>query len=294
MVSIEEVQTLLNGGGAVVGDDGTKIGDVAQVYLDDASGEPEWVTTKAGMFSGGESFIPLAQANVQGNEIRVPYSKDKVKGAPSVSDSDGHVSGEDEAELYSYYGLSYSFNDDSELAAGNATVDAAEGTTRDVDAVGHDTSGPTTDDAMTRSEETLVVGTQSRVAGRARLVKYTVTEEKTITVPVTRTEVRVEYDDADGTADTAGTGTTTAADSSVLRSGDSQSSTVSGGGVVDDSDDGSGDMILTEERVVVTKETVPVKRVRLAKEAVTTEEQVTDTVRKERIETEGVDETRSP
>jgi stress response protein YsnF len=281
----------LNGGGAVVSEDGTKIGDVAQVYLDDASGEPEWVTTKTGMFGGGESFIPLAQGSVQGNEIRVPYSKDKVKGAPSVSDSDGHVSGEDEAELYRYYGLTYSYtDDDSQLPANNATVDAAA-TTQNVDAVGHDTSGPTTDDAMTRSEEKLVVGTQSRVAGRARLVKYNVTEEKTITVPVTRTEVRVEYDDPDTTA---ATGPAAPSDSSDVTAGDSQASTVSGGGVIDDTDDGSGDMILTEERVVVTKETVPVKRVRLAKETVTAEEQVTDTVRKERIETEGVDETRSP
>jgi uncharacterized protein (TIGR02271 family) len=284
MISIEQVQTLLNGGGAVVSEDGTKIGDVAQVYLDDASGEPEWVTTKTGMFGGGESFIPLAQGSVQGNEIRVPYSKDKVKGAPSVGDSDGHVSGEDEAELYRYYGLAYSSTDDSQLPADNATVDAAADTTQNVDAVGHDTSGPTTDDAMTRSEEKLVVGTQSRVAGRARLVKYTVTEEKTITVPVTRTEVRVEYDDPDTTA---ATGTAAPSDSSELTAGGSQASTVSGGGVIDD-------IILTEERVVVTKETVPVKRVRLAKETVTAEEQVTDTVRKERIETEGVDETRSP
>ena len=38
--------------------------------------------------------------------------------------------------------------------------------------VGHDTSGPTTDDAMTLSEERLNVGTQSREAGRARLRKY--------------------------------------------------------------------------------------------------------------------------
>ena len=113
-------------------------------------------------------------------------------------------------------------------------------------------------------------------------------------MPVTRTEVRVEYDDADTTD---ATGTAVPGDGSGSTAGDSHDSTVSGGSVIDatdDTDDGSGDMILTEERVVVTKETVPVKRVRLAKETVTAEEQVTDTVRKERIETEGVDETRSP
>ena len=290
MISIEQVQTLMNGGGAVVSEDGTKIGDVSQVYLDDETGDPEWVTTKAGMFGGGESFIPLAQGSVQGNEIRVPYSKSKVKDAPSVGDTDGHLSGDDEAELYTYYGLTYSSTDEVEPPAGNVPVDASAGP-HEGGVVGHDTSGPTTDDAMTRSEEKLVVGTQARPAKRARLVKYTVTEEKTITVPVTRTEVRVEYDDVDSTAETS---PAASGDSSVAPSSESQAGTLSGDHVAADSAEGSDDVILTEERVVVTKETVPVKRVRLAKENVTTEEQVTDTVRKERIETEGVDETRSP
>src|SRR5436305_8484617 len=58
--------------------------------------------------------------------------------------------------------------------------------------VGHDTSGPTTDDAMTRSEERLNVGTRSEEAGRARLRKYVVTEQQEVTVPVSREEVRLE------------------------------------------------------------------------------------------------------
>ncbi len=58
--------------------------------------------------------------------------------------------------------------------------------------VGHDTSGPTTDDAMTRSEERLHVGTQPVEAGRARLRKFIVTENVTQTVPVSHEEVRIE------------------------------------------------------------------------------------------------------
>ena len=53
-----------------------------------------------------------------------------------------------------------------------------------VGTVGRDTSGPTTDDAMTRSEERLNVGTRSEEIGRARLRKYVVTENATETVPV--------------------------------------------------------------------------------------------------------------
>ena len=52
---------------------------------------------------------------------------------------------------------------------------------------------PTTDDAMTRSEEELRVGNDAaRESGRARLRKYVVTEQVEMTVPVQREEVRVE------------------------------------------------------------------------------------------------------
>ena len=56
------------------------------------------------------------------------------------------------------------------------------------------------DDAMTRSEEELVVGTRRKVRGKARLKKYVVTEHVQRTVPVQREEVRVEYEPDDGPA----------------------------------------------------------------------------------------------
>ncbi|WP_324275183.1 YsnF/AvaK domain-containing protein [Blastococcus brunescens] len=45
---------------------------------------------------------------------------------------------------------------------------------------------------MTRSEERLVVGTERVATTRARLVKYIVTEEVQITVPIRREEIRLE------------------------------------------------------------------------------------------------------
>ena len=45
---------------------------------------------------------------------------------------------------------------------------------------------------MTRSEEQLRVGTEQVGATRVRLVKYVVTEEVQITVPIRREEIRVE------------------------------------------------------------------------------------------------------
>src|ERR687884_179509 len=72
---------------------------------------------------------------------------------------------------------------------GHSDVDGAPASNGRVDhvgepgVVGHDTSGPTTDRAMTRSEERLKVGTESREAGRARLRKYVVTEQQQMSVP---------------------------------------------------------------------------------------------------------------
>lgn len=45
MIDTNGVQTLLQGGGNVVTTDGTKIGSIGQVYLDDHTSQPEWVTT---------------------------------------------------------------------------------------------------------------------------------------------------------------------------------------------------------------------------------------------------------
>ena len=103
MVSTDEVHDLLAHGGTVVSDNGSKIGSVGQVFLDDRTGEPEWITVKTGMFGGAESFVPLSSAKIQGDEVRVPFDKETVKAAPSVNDSEGHLSDEQEDELFRYY-----------------------------------------------------------------------------------------------------------------------------------------------------------------------------------------------
>jgi uncharacterized protein (TIGR02271 family) len=250
-------------GRPVQGADGQKIGDIGQIYLDDATGKPEWATVRTGLFGTKESFVPVAQAEVTEAGVRVPYDKDAVKDAPRVDADQGHLSQEEEAELYRHYGLTYSeARSDSGLPAGG------KGNGRERGTVGHDTSGPSTDDAMTRSEERLEVGTQKREAGRARLRKHVVTEQQTVTVPVTREEVTLEREpitDANIGAATDGP----------------------------DISEEEHEVVLTEERPVVQKETVPVERVRLGKETVTEQAQVTEDVRKERIEADGVDENRT-
>jgi uncharacterized protein (TIGR02271 family) len=203
--------------------------------------------------------VPIAQASASGDQIQVPYEKQRVKDAPNM-DPDGHLSEQEEQELWRHYGLEYG----GYGAAGTtADTDTAQATTyEDRDTVGRDVSGPTTDDAMTRSEEELRVGTQARERGRARLRKYVVTEEQQVTVPVQREEVRVEREPiTDANLDAA----------------------TSGPAISEE----EHEVTLREEEPVVEKRAVPKERVRLDTETVTDEHQVAEEVRKERIEVEG-------
>ena len=103
-LTTDQARTLAGSGGNVVSTDGGKIGGIGQIYLDDATGNPTWVTAKTGLFGTKESFVPLEGARVQGDDVVVGYDKDKVKDAPRV-DPDGSLSPEEEDSLYSYYGL---------------------------------------------------------------------------------------------------------------------------------------------------------------------------------------------
>jgi uncharacterized protein (TIGR02271 family) len=198
--------------------------------------------------------VPVSEASLEGADIRVPYEKDLIRGAPSI-EADGELSQQEEAELYSYYGLDYSeYGSGTGLPAGKTDVrERAED---------FDTSGPTADDAMTRSEEELAVGKDQREAGRARLRKYVTTENVTQTVPVQREEVRVER--APITDANVGQATSDP-----------------------DISDGEHDLVLTEEEPVVEKRTVPKERVRMTRDTVAEEREVSEEVRKEQIDIEG-------
>ena len=248
-------------GRTLVDSDGDKIGKVEDVYLDRRSGEPEWLAVKTGLFGSNVSFVPIHDSGSAGEDLQVPYTKDQVKDAPNI-DPDGELSPEEERRLYRHYDRS---DYDEWTADSEDRTEAELGHDADADAtgtVGRDASGPTTDDAMTRSEEELDVGTQRRETGRARLRKYVVTENVQQTVPVQREEVRVEREPiTDANADRA----------------------LDGPEISEE----EHEVTLHAEEPVVEKRTVPKERVRLDKDVHTDEETVSEDVRQERIEAEG-------
>lgn len=247
--------------------EGSKIGKIGQVYLDDRTGEPLWVTVSTGLFGTRESFAPIAGSGLDGENVRLAVSKDTIKDAPNVDD-DEHISGQEQDALYEYYGLA-GYAGDQAAGQGGRTgrgqagyaQDAAE--TADRGPAGRRSAG-TADDAMTRSEERLNVGKETVEAGRARLRKYVVTENVTRTVPVSHEEVRVEREPiTDANRDAA----------------------LSGEPISED----QHEVTLRAERPVVEKEAVPVERVRLATDTVTEDAEVSESVRKEQIDDADVD-----
>lgn len=182
----------------------------------------------------------------------MPFDKEAIKNAPH-HDPDVAISERDENELYRHYGVSGERTGPG--PAGDPRRDRAGETGVD----GHDISGPTTDEAMTRSEERLRVGTEQRETGRARLRKHVVTENVSTTVPVSHEEVTLEREPITD-----------------ANRGDA----LSGSDLTEE----THEVTLTEQRAVADKETVPVERVRLGTETVAENQQVDETVRKEVID----------
>ncbi|WP_141756348.1 PRC-barrel domain-containing protein, partial [Micrococcus sp. HMSC067E09] len=85
---------------------GDKIGSVGQVYLDDHTEEPTFITVKTGLFGTKETFVPLDKAQTAEGGISVPFEKDFVKDAPNV-DADGTLTPEEERRIYEYYSMDY-------------------------------------------------------------------------------------------------------------------------------------------------------------------------------------------
>jgi hypothetical protein len=82
--------------------EGSRIGKVTQVYLDDHSGQPLWLLVETGLFGTRQSFAPVHGARLDGEVVVIAVSKDQVKDAPNI-DKDGHISESEEEALRQHY-----------------------------------------------------------------------------------------------------------------------------------------------------------------------------------------------
>ena len=272
MTDVNRIEDLANATAYDV--DGDKIGGVQDVYINDTTGQPDFVSVSHGLFGTGDSIVPLRGHSLKDGELHLAFSKDRIKDAPDL-DENGHLTNADQEAFYRHYGLESveerTTYETGAAGAGAAGAGAAGAAATDADAAGkhHADAAANTDAApaaaadgeMIRSEEQLNVDKQRVESGQVRLRKYVVHDTETVEVPVEREEVRVsrepitEADRANFTGDI----------------GEQEAS-----------------VTLHEERVNVSKESVPVEKVSLDKDVVRDTEQVTEDVAKERIETDGV------
>ena len=247
---------------------GDSLGGVKQVYVDDHTGEPAWVTVTTGFFGMNESFVPLSDADYIDGVIRVPYTKDQIKDSPNY-DAEHHLSEADQDDLYRYYGLGQDRvvgdgnlghddglgRDRAEYGREHADVDVdkkrREGVDRDVD-VDRDRTDREGD--LTLHEERVDVGTERVETGRVRLRKHVVTDTETVEVPVEREEVEIVREPVKGDA------------------GDRELR------------DEEVDVTLHEERPVINKETVATERVGVEKRTVKDDQKVVTDVSHEELE----------
>ncbi|RAY16509.1 photosystem reaction center subunit H [Actinomadura craniellae] len=280
MITQEQIPKVLDH--TVYDTNGDKIGDIRHVFLDDATGRPEWLCVRTGLFGTRETFVPTRSAELVSDHVEVGYDKDRIRHAPHVDvDARGHLSAAEERELYQYYDIDWTWESADRPGGaaepGGGPARAREGGRHErgrpqAESGRHERGRPGAESAglqgpaMTRSEEHLRVSTESHEAGRARLHKYVVTEQEQVTVPVSHEEVRLEREPI---------------------TPENRDAALSGPEI----SEAEQEIILTEEQVVVSKETTPVERVRATKERIVEQETVGGEVRKERIELEVDEET---
>lgn len=262
--------------------DGDKVGGVKDVYVNDTTGQPDFVSVNHGLFGGGDSIVPLRGHTLRDGELHLAFPKERIEDAPDL-DENGHLTTEDQDAFYRHYGLENTQdvttyetgNRFAETGAAGAAGTAGAGAgyaagernvetdvdTERRDVVDADRRDVADNGEIIRSEEQLNVSKDRVETGEVRLRKYVVNETETVEVPVEREEVRVVREPITD-ADRANY------DSNI---GEQEAS-----------------VTLSEERVNVSKESVPVEKVSLEKDTVRDTETVSEQVRKERFETDGV------
>src|SRR5579863_3920263 len=127
MTNPQDVQQFI--GRTAVDSEGSKVGKIGQVYLDEQTGMPLWVTVATGMFGTRQSFAPLYGALADGDEVRLAVSKGQIKDAPNVDD-DGRIDASEQDALYRNYA---GYLGEQQAGYGAGTQAGAQG---------RDTSGP--------------------------------------------------------------------------------------------------------------------------------------------------------
>ncbi len=220
-------------------------------------------------------LVPLAGCKmISGGGLCVPFASRKILGEPHIR-VDRHISVDQEQQLREYFGIrvpaqrtaaELRARQAQKVRAQTAQRQAGQPRAREAQAeqaqaehaqaeqaqAEHDESG---NEWVIRSEERIAINLETRESGRVRLHKYIDTEPVQQTVRVFHEELEIER---------------------VTIWEDDQ--------IAGDMAECEQEIILHEARAKITKETIPVERVRLSARKVEEDKTVTGEIRKERIE----------
>ena len=293
--------------------DGDKVGNVNEVFVDDASGQPTFVDVNHGLFGMGNSLVPLRGHTLDGDHLSLAFAKDRIKDAPNF-DVDTPLTPEQQTEIYRHYGVSeapqvegYTGAENprggsprSELggdrigAAGAGAVGAGvdaevagtpapAGTSADVDSNASDVTNAADRGAVTSNDlgtdpssadNTLIRNEEHLNVGTERVETGEARLRKYVVTDTETVEVPVTREEVH-------------VERTPISAEEAEAQAKSGGLDASGAEDAS--VTLHEERPVVNKETVPVEKVNLSTEEVSGTERVTEEVSKEQIDADGVD-----
>lgn len=165
-----------------------KVGSIDGVWVDDATDRLEFIALKTGRLFGKNHVLPVEAAEVDATNrtVRVPYSEDQIKGAPSYATSD-ELSPDDESQIYDYFGMQRSTQTSPTGYADGSNASRA-GTPGTPDPMANDVDVQ----SLRLAEEELQVGTRQVEAGRVRLRKVVRTEHQEVPVELRREEIEIE------------------------------------------------------------------------------------------------------
>jgi uncharacterized protein (TIGR02271 family) len=249
-LSLDQVRSWF--GRTAVDSGGAPIGTIADVYLSRDTEQPVWALVDVGQFGAATRLVPVAAATDAGDHVSVPHPRAIVVAAPDVHPGEA-LSDEDERALSRHYGLERPDSEHGDSEHGDSERPADEAATG---------GGEPRAAELVRSEEELRVGTHRRPGRTVRMRKEVVTDYVTKTIPVRREQLRlVEEPVADEDRERARQQEQSPEEQAQL-----------------------AELTLHEEQPVVGKRVVPTERVRVGTRPVAAEAEVSDQVRKERVE----------
>lgn len=102
MISTDAIDDMIGADALDAQDD--RIGEVGQVYVDEHTERPTWVSVRLGLLSGAEVLVPLEDAEWDERTLHVAVERKVAREAPR-KEMDEPLTVAEEERLYTHYGM---------------------------------------------------------------------------------------------------------------------------------------------------------------------------------------------